>query len=411
MKVGKKKWCLLLTAFLLMGLTTGLGVAAPPSMRPPRVSTTHDPITIDGDPSDWFGTAGPANTYYIDTGEGIWRDAAFDDTGNGSYIYPNCTHTSPAIPDSKGWEGYAYAYTGYPHGGMVDLMEFRVTGNDTTLFLMFRFENMCNQAVAVEWNKDAHTSGSAANATGFGKILIQVYIDQDGISGSGRTNSTMWGNFLFPSEAAWDAVIDIAGDPCAHTYAGGYGFPRVEFADGTIHVLNDTVASANPLQPRKAVYIQADCDIYPSCIELQVPYSVIGDPRGKGWKFFMLAGGYDEGRWRQVWATEDIGFMALFRFHGGEGSDPPDMGLDPNIVDMAFTNKSAYASQEALLNSFSTTGQLVVVDSYLNIYFDENGDVIVPWIPIYSLLVLLPILLMAILYARKKKLGQFVEHQ
>jgi len=398
-----------------MGLTVGLGVAALPPMTSSKVGVNHAAITIDGDPIDWTGTPGPDDTYYISAGEGIWTDMALDDTGNGSIIYPNCTHTSPAIPDSGGWEGYAYAYTGYPHGGMVDLKEFRVTGDSDYLYLMFRFANMCNQAVAVEWNKDVHaTTGpnwQYANATGFGKILAQVYIDQDNVTGSGRTNSTMWGNFLFPSESAWEVVIDVAGDPFSgHGFGDGYGFPRVEFANGTIYNLTETVASTEPLQPRKSVYIQANCNIYPSCIEMKVPRTVIGDYTTHTWKFFVLVGGYDEARWRQVWSSVDIGFMAMFRFIGGEGDDPvphggTGMGNDPNIIDMAFTNTSSYTDQEALLSSFAP-GQLVVVDAYLSISFDENGNVI-PWIPIYSL----PILLMVILYFKKKKLSRFIEHQ
>ncbi len=348
--------------------------------------------TVDGDPSDWIGIPGGDNTWTVSNGEGIWRDIAQDDTGNGSYIYPNCTHSEPLIIDYAGapWTGpptEALAYTDkyvagtepfwYKHGGMVDLREFRVTGDHSYLYLTLRFENMGSQEIAVEWNKDVHVPGSAANATGFGKILAQVYIDQDRIPSSGRTNATMFGNFLIAPEAAWEVVIDIAGDPYSEYPDGdGYGFPRVEFANGTIYALNDTVASADPLQPQKAVYIQANCDIYPSCIELKVPYHVIGDPRGKTWRFVVVAGGYDEGKWRQVWSTETAklyGWPPLFRFCGGEGEDPwsgdpTTMGNDPNIIDMAFT--ASQAQQEALLNEFQTTGQLVQINAYQDVEFD-----------------------------------------
>jgi len=415
MKMGKRKWCLLLTAFLLMGLTVGLGVAALPPITPSKVSVNHAPINIDGDPSDWKGTAGADNTYVIDQGEGIWKDVAFDDTANGSIIYPNCTHTEPPIFDSAGasWskvdnKAVALAYTDkfggtsiepywYKHGGFCDLKEFRVTGgNDSApfLYLMFRFENMGNTEIACEWNKGPDRQQYYK----FGKIFIQVYIDK--VSGSGRRDAIYKGNFNFSDECAWELVISVAGDPCDTDPGrlpedGIAGWPRVTFANGTVALINHTD------------YCYASCNIYPSCIELKVPYSIIGNPRGGAWNFTVVAGGFDEGRWRQYWSTDLaqlMGWPPLFRFCGGEGGDPPNMGNDANIVDMAFI--SSQAEQEALLNEFQTTGQLVKIDAYQKIQFDENGNV-VPWVPIYSI----PILLMVILYVKKKKLNRLVEHK
>jgi len=396
MRMGKRKWCLL-AAWLLMGLVgLAIGSAALPSIVPAgNLVNAQSTRTVDGNPSDWIGTPGADNSWVVSNGEGIWRDAASDDTGNGSYIYPNCTHTSPAIPDSKGWEGYAYAYTGYPGGGrrgggMVDLREFRVTRDISNLYILLRFENMGSQAIAVEWNQGAHTAGSGANDTNFGKILAQVYIDTDRVSGSGRTDAAMLGNFEFDAACAWEVCIDVAGDVCR-------GYPRVELADGTIYYHN--VSSD----------CYANCDIY-SAIEMKVPYSEIGDPTGKTWRFMVVVGGFDEGRWRPVWDTEMaklMGWPPMFRFIGGEGMDPPpgEPGNDPNIIDMAFT--ASKAEQEALLNSFTKLpGTGVVV---INKYQDINMDT-VPWIPIYSLPILL-IIMTAILYVRKKKLSRFVEHQ
>ncbi len=410
MKLGNRKWCLLLTACLLMGLVAGLGVVALPSRAPSGNLVSHQSTrTVDGNPIDWTGTPGADNTYVVSNGEGIWTDIAQDDTGNGSYIYPNCTHSEPLIIDYAGapWTGpptEALAYTDkyvagtepfwYKHGGMVDFREFRVTGDLEYLYILLRFENMGSQEIAVEWNRDVHVPGSPANDTNFGKILAQVYIDKDRVSGSGNTTATMFGNFEFDPACAWEVVINVAGDVLR-------GYPNVQLADGTTYYHNNSADC------------YANCDIYPSAIEMKVPYSEIGDPKGGAWRFMVVVGGFDEGRWRQVWNTtlaKDWGWPPLFRFVGGEGEDPlPDdpttMGNDPNIIDMAFFNASQYADQEALLKSF-TTGQLVVIDAYQTIYFDENGDVI-PWVPIYSL----PILLMVILYVKKKRLNRLVEHQ
>ncbi len=352
----KGKFALLLALMLFFGVF-GVSVIAPSTK------------TIDGDPSDWTGTAGADNTWTVSAGEGIWRDIEGDDTGNGSYIYPNCTHSDPAIPDYAGGpDGNAYCYTGWPgggkdpQGGMVDLREFRVTADSSNLYILLRFENMGSQAIAVEWNKDAHTPGSGANDTNFGKILAQIFIDKDRVPGSGRTDPSMnpwWGysgNFLIDSSAAWEANIQVAGDVCR-------GYPRVELADGTTYYHNVSSDA------------YADCDIYPSAIEMKVPFSEIGDPRGKTWRFIVVAGGFDEGTWRQVWnKTRAIadGWPPLFKFLGGEGADwwAGGMGNDPNIIDMAFT--ASQAEQEALLDSFSS---LVVVDKYRDVIFSSTGDV------------------------------------
>jgi len=340
----KRKFALLLAFLLFLRMFT---VAAPSTK------------TIDGSPADWTGTPGPDNTWTVSNGEGIWRDIHNDDTGNGSYVYPNCTHTEPPIPDSKGWEGYAYAYTGYPGGGrrgggMVDLKEFRVTADSSHLYILLRFENMGSRVIAIAWNKPVIIPEREDT---FGKILAQVYIDKDRVPGSGRMDATMLGNFRIAPECAWEAVIDVAGDLLR-------GFPRVQLADGTTYYHN------------KSTDCYANCDIYPSAIEMRVPFSEIGDPRGKIWRFIVVVGGFDEGLWRQVWNitfAKELGWPPLFRFIGGEGGDnwsPGGYGNDPNIIDMAFT--ASKAEQEALLNSFSS---LVVINKYRDVYFSSNGDI------------------------------------
>jgi len=346
----KGKIALLLVISLFFGMLS-VSVTAPSTK------------TIDGDPSDWTGIAGGDNTFVGHSGEGIWNDLAFDDTGNGSIIYPNCTHDPPPGPDSAGapWAPYdssykALAYTDkfggsgvepywYKHGGMVDLREFRVTADSSFLYIMVRYENMGNTAIAKEWG---------GNNSGFGsKAFCQVYIDKDRVSGSGNTTATMNGNFEFAATCRWEVVIDITDDAL-----GVRKFPRVQLANGTwYNHTTDGFCRGNP-------------DIYPSAIEMKVPFSEIGDPRGQTWRFVVVVGGYDEGNWRQVTDASLSFWFPLFRFCGGEGGDPPAMGRDSNIIDMAFT--ASQAEQEALLDSFSS---LVQINKYQDITFDGNGNV------------------------------------
>jgi len=384
----------LLLAFLLF---FGIFSASAPSTK-----------TIDGNPADWTGIPGADNTWTVSNGEGIWRDIAGDDTGNGSYIYPNGTCNE--IPDAMGWNGKAYHYTGYPgggkrDGGMCDLREFRITADSGALYILLRFENMGCFANAVEWNYWCHnmTWGHDANATGWGKLKIAVYIDEDRVYGSGRTdtnsstptNPTDSGNFLIDPSAAWEEQIDIQGDNRRFGYTNwnetikgawgegdyiGRGLPRVIHSDGTETLLNQSSGPGT-----KCLYTQGNADIYPACIEMKVPYWALrgADPRGKTWRFTVVVGGSDEGNWRQVWNTGlavGMGWPYMFRFIGGEGGDSwaGGYGNDPNVIDMAFTANKA--QQEAILNNFTKlpgTG-LAVIKAYQDVEFYGSGDVRAP---------------------------------
>jgi len=417
MLLRKKKCCLLVT-FLLAGLTMGLVL---PSMAGSKgLVSILSTRTVDGDPDDWTGINKVANSWNISNGEGIWKDAAFDDTFNGTLIYPNATMGPPGsdglgiVPDSAGapWEAlpdrYAFHITDkfggvrpddpwYKHGGMVDLSEFRITADDSYLYMMVRFENMGSQAIACDWNYYAHnaTINPVANETNYGKIIVQVFIDEDQVYGSGRTNTTRNGNFLISNASAWEALVTIAGD----TNRPGSRCPDVVLANGTRIMLNTST------------YSYGDCDIYPSCIEIKVPFSAVGDPRGETWRFTVVAGAMDEGNYRQVVNTtlaKAMGWPTNYAFCGGEGDFTwlNGMGNDPNIIDMAFTpNQTA---QEAILNNFTKlpgTG-LAVIKAYQDIEFDAEGNVI-PWTPLLAI----PIAVIALVIARKKLKLPKTEHQ
>ena len=77
----------------------------------PSINVYAKTITIDGDPSDWTGTA-PAdpNTFVYSNGEWIWKDAQGDE------------RTDFTNPDPQ-----------------VDLLEFRVSGDTNYLYLLFIF--------------------------------------------------------------------------------------------------------------------------------------------------------------------------------------------------------------------------------------------------------------------------------
>ncbi len=87
----------------IKGLWCGLGDYA--SIRIIKIPTRHAAITIDGDTSDWIGTAPTTdNTAAVSAGEFIWKDAANDyRTDNGNFY---------------------------------DLLEFRITSDSTYLYFL-----------------------------------------------------------------------------------------------------------------------------------------------------------------------------------------------------------------------------------------------------------------------------------
>ena len=296
-------------------------------------------ITVDGDPSDWTGTAGSDNTYVVSAGEGIWKDAAGDDTGNGSYVYMNGTHDHMTGPPWN-YPVAPFIMTGWPNGGCNDLTEFRVTADSNYLYLMFRVYNMGNSEIANQW-------GDAQRGLG-GKIMFQVTIDQDR-DGTGRTdmnNSDTWANFLVASAQAWEAMVTITG-------RGGTEGARVELEDGSIHYLDQSDIRGNGNY---------------SCAEIRVPISIVGDPAGKTWRFGAVVGHEDGGHYRAVCNSTP---WAAFHPYGGEGLDNyADMGNDPNMFDMAFTTSKA--AQEAMIGAFSS---LAVIEAYQDIKFSSSGPV------------------------------------
>jgi len=372
--------------------------------------------TIDGDPSDWTGTPGAANTFVVSAGEGIWNDAAMDDTGNGSVTYPNGTMSPPGwggygiVTDSAGGpDGYAYYYTEQflgtgseptwqGHGGMVDLREVRITADTDNLYMMFRIENMGSMEIACQWSSGNYLSvplNPHANDTKIGKIIAQVFIDTDQVYGSGRTNTTRNGNFLIDPAAAWEALVTITGDTNHH----GKETPDVTLADGTRILLNSTT------------YMMGDSDVYPAVMEVKLPFSALGaSALGETWRFTVVLGGSDDGWYRVVanatWA-DAMGWPKSSFFYPGENMPPwainATLGLGggqgPNVIDMAFTPDQA--TQEAMLDNYTRapgTG-LAVISAYQDIMFSASGPVGGVAGVLNALLVMAPWIILAVAVA------------
>ncbi len=123
--------------------TTATSTAAPArdggAQGAGRMGSRHGSITIDGDPSDWTGTAPEAvDTYHISDYELIWNDAAYDTKPDPSY---------------------------YDYDSDIDLTELRLTADGDNLYLLARFRDLTNSetkppgpyiALAIDTDDDAN---------------------------------------------------------------------------------------------------------------------------------------------------------------------------------------------------------------------------------------------------------------
>jgi hypothetical protein len=144
-------------------------------------------ITVDGDPSDWAGTASTDNTGVISSGEFIWNDTAGDDTGNGTYTYPTSTDFNP---------------------GLFDIRELRITADSQNLYVLVKVGNLTNA-----WG------GSDGFSTVAAVLLIDTTLDSSGMLTS-RPNVNItagqgWEYYVKIGNTGWQAenakIFDQAG--------------------------------------------------------------------------------------------------------------------------------------------------------------------------------------------------------
>ena len=195
--------------------------------------TTGSTITVDGDPSDWVGTAPTIpNSWTISEGEFIWVDEVDDDTGNGSWIYPTTFQGTEA-----------------------DLVEVRITWNENYLYILLKFADLPDG----QWNRTA----------------ISIGIDQDLTSSSGAGWFPGWTGVAIDERAWWEYGISIVSG---------------NIPGAGIAIYNQTWQTvANTTYPAETPLLVAN-DTDTDCIELGIPLSVIGDPSGKTWRFSIMVG-------------------------------------------------------------------------------------------------------------------------
>lgn len=234
-----KPLVLLLPAIFMMLLIT------------PILAVAQQQIIVDGDPSDWKAPLpSQDNTYIISNGEFVWRDATEDERTN--------------------------FVTQGSHDPRVDLVEWRITGDENYLYMLFKFNDM-----------------SSINIGDDGATFIAVTIDRDLTSGSGNVWFAGESDTQVNSSAAWEyqVIVNLADSRYRNQGLRSITHPLNESTNnwGAIFQLVD--------KNWNHLYAQGDrgdagllaVNLSNNCIELRITWTLIGGaPTGGSIRFEVI---------------------------------------------------------------------------------------------------------------------------
>ena len=146
---------------------------------------------------------------------------------------------------------------------------------------------------------------------------IQIYVDTDGIVGSGRTDTIQNANMVIEPAHAWEFMLNLEGQP---------GYQYVLFANGTkvtIPVVGDSIAKTVTSTFNQSITGQATTN----------------------WKYVVLVGSKDYNSFRVINAQ-----TALWTLGGRS-----DSSWDPNVIDMLVPQGK---NQEELFGNWSANNYL-----------------------------------------------------
>lgn len=139
-----------------------------------NVLITRKTITVDGDPSDWTGTApGTDNTHTISNAEWIWKDASGDE------------RTDATDPDSN-----------------YDMTEVRITGDTTNIYFLIRMAGITDTGlpvVMIAVDTDQTDSSGAWWLPETSDTGVSTGTQETTAPGSGRSGSANWESCIYVS--------------------------------------------------------------------------------------------------------------------------------------------------------------------------------------------------------------------
>ncbi|MEM2899446.1 MAG: glucodextranase DOMON-like domain-containing protein [Thermoplasmata archaeon] len=248
----------------------------------------HSEIILDGNTTDWLGK--PPQSYNkgtISMREYIWNDSVYDDVGA-----------------TKAAGGYTYP-TGVPAGSL-DIIEFRVCIDNSSLNFLIKFRELVN----------------AGGILNFSHQFVEILIDINR-NGSGRNDTLRNANLALDSQCGWEYAIWLDGfGNCSMLDLNGIQSP--------VYALGNEVEN---------------------CIEVKINISYFSVlPDLQTWQYIVLSGARAESLPDPQYGSRacfaEVNDVATSTTGGGGLS----AGSDPNVYDMVFTT-----TQANLLNTYSTT--------------------------------------------------------
>ena len=277
-------------------------------------------IKVDKSAKDWIGTPPvKENTWTISKGEYIFKDAKGDDIGCGKYEYP----------------------LNEAFGRCADLREFRVTCDDKNLYMLIRF-NAPN-----EW---------------WAPFCI-IGIDRDGAYGKiGRYQVLAQGklDYINPDDGVY-AELKVAPELSCGRVIAIYSCFKGKIWDAKGKLLARKQGEDNDT---KGFLIEDD---NASTIEVAIPFKIVGDPRGRTWRFIVATGLEDGGHAREM-AKETS------EWHGGGGTGDGNEGeVDPDIYDLASGSSKLQMKELSSFKRHAPKGDedafATIKKSYLTVKF------------------------------------------
>jgi hypothetical protein len=277
-------------------------------------------IKVDKSAKDWVGVPPvKENSWTISKGEYIFRDAKKDDVGAGQYEYP----------------------TNAAFGRCADLREFRVTCDDKNLYMLIRF-NAPN-----EW---------------WAPFCV-IGIDRDGAYGkTGRYQVLAQGglDYIDPDDGVY-AELKVAPELSCGRVVAIYSCFRGRIWDAKGKLLARKQGEDNDTEG----FLIDDDNV--STIEVAIPFEIIGDPRGRIWRFVVATGLEDGGHIREM-AKETS------EWRGGGGIGDGDEGeADPDVYDLASRSSELQIKELSSYKKHAPKGDpdafVTIEKSYLTVRF------------------------------------------
>ncbi|MEA2488730.1 MAG: hypothetical protein QOH21_522 [Acidobacteriota bacterium] len=207
----------------------------------------------------------------------LWSltDARGDDYGNGALVYPMSADYTKGDLD------------------LVRLTASRVSGGTM-------FEAMFARPIRIPARQTVDGIGTQLNDVarlGFYTFNIDIYIDTDGVAGSGSTTTLPGRQVMIDPSTAWEKVISLTPDPAMARQELNRivvrGERRRDESEGKKGIVTDDERRALRSGVEESVFFPTQIQVNGSRVSFFVPDSFLGGEAKKDWSYVVAVSGAD----------------------------------------------------------------------------------------------------------------------